>query len=290
MLASGLCFSLNTIIATLAFKDGLDLNTSNTIRYCLSTVLLILFQKAFARDLRLTPRDRYISLALGIPIFMMGVGYLGATRYIPVSLAVLIFYTCPFLVAFISRFTENEPITVTRLSAIALAFVGLAFALKVQSTAALSFLGISFASMAALGFAGFVTVSSLMLRTSDRQAVLLHSMSSGTVLFVLFFAVTNGAEIVGTPAGLLKVCGAGIFLTVAYITFFSGLEILGPVKSSMLMNVEPVLTILLAAVSLGERLTYVQLCGAGMVIVGIIWIARPPRKANGPREETLNRT
>ena len=219
---------------------------------------------------------------------MMGVGYLGATRYIPVSQAVLIFYTCPFLVAFISRFTENEPVTVARLFAITLAFVGLALALKLQSTAALSFLGIIFASMAALGFAGFVTVSSLMLRTSDRQAVLLHSMSAGTVLFVLFFAITNGAEIVGTPAGLLKVCVAGIFLTFAYLTFFAGLDILGPVKSSMFMNVEPVLTIFLAAISLGEHLTVVQLCGAGMVIGGIIWIVRPPRKTNGPIEETLN--
>jgi len=265
----------------MAFKDGLDLNTANAMRYCLATALLAIYLKVRKRKLRLPPRERIISLALGIPIFMMGVGYLGAIRYIPVSLAVLIFYTCPFLVAFISRFTENEPITATRLAAILLAFTGLALALKVQSTAAVSILGILFASMAAAGFASFVTVSSLALRAADRQAVLLHSLAAGTALFGLFFIITNGTEVAGTPSGWLKVGAAGVFVASAYITFFAGLEIAGPVKSAMILNIEPVLTIVIAALLLGERLAYVQLCGAGMVIGGIVLITGPPRKSKG---------
>jgi drug/metabolite transporter (DMT)-like permease len=279
LLISGLCFTLNILIATMAFKDGLDLNTANAIRYCVATALLLIYHKTRARKIRLLPRERNISLALGIPVFMMGVGYLGATRYIPVSLAVLIFYTCPFLVAFISRFTENEPITMARLAAIMLAFIGLSIALKVQSAAVLPIIGILFALMAALGFASFVSVSSLVLRTADRQAVLLHSLATGTILFVLFFVLTNGTEIAGTRAGLLKACGAGIFITFAYITFFAGMKIIGPVKSTMIMNIEPVLTIALAAMALGERLSNTQLFGAGLVIGGIVLITYTPQKS-----------
>jgi drug/metabolite transporter (DMT)-like permease len=279
LLLSGLCFTFNTLIATMAFKDGLDLNTSNAMRYCVATALLLIYQKTRARKIRLLPRERNISLALGIPVFMMGVGYLGATRYIPVSLAVLIFYTCPFFVAFISIFTENEPITIARLTAIMLAFIGLSLALKVQSIAVLPILGIMFALMAAIGFASFVTVSSLMLRTADRQAILLHSLAAGTILFVLFFVLTNGTEIVGTWVGWLKVSGAGIFVAFAYITFFAGMEIIGPVKSTMIMNIEPVLTIAFAALLLGERLSNVQLFGAVLVIGGIVLITYTPQKS-----------
>jgi len=207
----------------------------------------------------------------------MGVGYLGATQYIPVSLAVLIFYTCPFYVAIISKFTENEPITITRLTAIILAFIGLSLALKVQSTADLQILGIMFALMAAIGFASFITVSSLMLRTADRQAVLLHSLAAGTLLFVLFFVLTSGAEIIVTRAAWLKVSGSGIMVTFAYITFFAGMEIIGPLKASMIMNIEPVLTIVLAAISLGERLSNIQLFGAVLVIGGIVLITCTPK-------------
>ncbi|MBW2564870.1 MAG: DMT family transporter, partial [Deltaproteobacteria bacterium] len=104
LLLSGLGFTLSMLIASMAFKDGVDLSTSNTMRYGVATVFLIIYTKVGAKKTGLPPRERYISLALGIPVFMMGVGYLGATQYIPISLAVLIFYTCPFFVAVISKF------------------------------------------------------------------------------------------------------------------------------------------------------------------------------------------
>jgi drug/metabolite transporter (DMT)-like permease len=274
---SGLGFTLSLLIANKAFQDGINLNTSNAIRYFVATVLLIIYQKTRTKTIHLLPRERNISLALGVPVFMMGVGYLGATQYIPVSLAVLIFYTCPFFVAIISKFTENEPVTITRLAAIILAFIGLSLALKAQFTADLQILGIMFALMAAIGFASFITVSSLMLRTVDRQAVLLHSLAAGTLLFVLFFVLTSGAEIIVTRAGWLKVSGSGILVAFAYITFFAGMKIIGPVKASMIMNIEPVLTIGLAAISLGERLSNSQLFGAVLVIGGIVLITCTPK-------------
>jgi len=273
---SGLGFTLSMLFANMAFKDGVDLNTSNAMRYGVATGLLIIYQKIRAKKISLLPRERYISLALGIPVFMMGVGYLGATQYIPVSLAVLIFYTCPFFVAVISKFTENEPITRIRLIAMILAFIGLSLALKIQSIANLQIVGIMFALMAAIGFASFVSVSSLMLKTADRQAVLLHSLAAGTVLFVLFFVLTNGVEVIGTRAGWIKVSGSGILLVFAYIAFYTGMKIIGPVKATMIMNIEPVLTIGLAAISLGERLSNIQLIGAVLLIGGIVLITCTP--------------
>jgi drug/metabolite transporter (DMT)-like permease len=46
----------------------------------------------------------------------------------------------------------------------------------------------------------------------------------------------------------------------------------------MLMDMEPILTIILAAILLGERLSSVQLIGAGLVIVGIFLITGAFRK------------
>jgi len=277
LLLAGLGFTISMLFANMAFNDGVDLNTSNAMRYGVATVLLIIYQKTRTKKIRLLPRERYISLALGIPVFMMGVGYLGATQYIPISLAVLIFYTCPFFVAIISRFTENEPITITRLTAIILAFIGLSLALKVQTTGSFQILGIMYAMVAAIGFASFVTVSSLILKTADRQAVLLQSLAAGTILFLLFFLLTNGVEIIGTRAGWLKVSGSGIVVAFAYIAFFAGMKIIGPVKATIIMNIEPVLTICLAAILLGERLSNIQLFGAVMVIGGVVLITCTPK-------------
>ncbi len=274
VLLSATGFATNILFANMAYRDGIDIQTINAVRHCVTVTLLFLFVKIRGKQLKLPPRERYTGFALGISVFMMGVGYLSATQYIPVSVAVLIFYTHPFLVAIIARFTENEPITPIRLMAMGIAFMGLVFAMGIQSVAGLNGYGIAFALLAALGAASFVTVSSLTIRSADPQAVNLHCLAAGTVLYVVFMLFSGGSAAHIAPAGWLKLGLTSLALTIAYITLFIGLEIIGPVKTSLLMNAEPILTIILAAMLLGERLTFTQLIGAGFVMAGIILITR----------------
>ena len=280
LLTSALAFTLNILIINMAFKDGLDVHTANAVRFIVTIALLFLFLKIRRRKLKLPPQERYKALALGITVFMIGIGYISATWYIPVSLAVLIFYTFPFFVAIISRFTENEPITIMRLVVIIIAFIGLALALEVQSAADLNWRGITFAFVAAIGCAALVSIGSHTMRTADPQAVNFHCLSAGAVLFVVFLLITGGPAKFVTQAGWLKLCVSSFTLGIGYVTFFGGLEIIGPFKTSMLMNLEPVLTVILAAILLDERLSSIQLLGAGLVIVGLILITRSLKKAD----------
>jgi drug/metabolite transporter (DMT)-like permease len=280
LITSALAFTLNILIINMAFEDGLDVNTANAVRFIVTIALLFLFLKIRGRRLKLPPQERYRALALGITVFMIGAGYIGATWHIPVSLAVLIFYTFPFFVAIISRFTENEPITIIRLVVIIIAFIGLALALEVQSVASLNWRGIIFAFLAAIGCALLVTFSSHTMRTADPQALNFHCLAAGTVLFVAFLLITGGPSRFVTQAGWLKLCVSSVTLGVGYVTFFAGLEIIGPFKTAMLMNLEPVTTVILAAILLGERLSSVQLLGAGLVVMGITLITGGFRKAN----------
>jgi drug/metabolite transporter (DMT)-like permease len=262
----------------LAYRGGIDVPTVNAVRHSVTIALLILFLKIRGKKLMLPPRERYAGLALGISVFMMGFGYLSATQYIPVSVAVLIFYSSPFLVALIARFTEKEAITALRLIAITIAFIGLAMALEIQSFGGLNWRGVVFAFLGALGAASFVAVSSVAIRTAETQAVNVHCLITGTILFVAFMFISGGPATHIAVAGWFKLAVASIALTIGYVTLLIGLEIIGPVKTSMLLNTEPILTIFLAAVLLGERLSFTQLIGATLVITGIILITREATK------------
>jgi len=277
---SVLGFTTSILAANRALKDGIDVHTINALRYSMTIVLLFLFQKIRRKQLKLPKRERYTSMALGISVFMTGVGYLSATKYLPISLAVLIFYTAPFFVAIISRFTENEPITIIRLIAIVIAFIGIALALGIQTEATLNWQGVAFGLLAAFGYTGLVSVSSLTMKTVNPQAVNFHCLASGSVLFVVFLLFTGGAETTISQSSWLKLGFSSLSLTVGFMTFFTGLEIVGPVKTSMLMNMEPILTIILATIMLGERLSPVQWIGAGLVVVGIILITGRIKKEN----------
>jgi len=281
LLISGLVFAIGFLFANMATKGGIDVNTSNTVRYLLATVLLWVWHKATGNPQRIMPRERYAALCLGIAVFLMGAGYLGATQYIPVSLAVLIFYTGPFFIIVISKFTENEPITIQRLIAICMAFVGLILIMGVKSTGPLPIRGILLAFTSAIGLAVFVTGSSLTIRKASPQMVNLYSLFGGTMLFGLFLFIMGGPSGTVTMSGVLKLVGSGLCIAVGHITFFSGLKIIGPVRTSVLLNAEPVFTIALAALLLGERLSYTQGIGAALVITGISLITNQPRAATG---------
>ena len=278
-LLAALGFSTSILMANMAYRDGIDIHTINSVRHSVTVVLLFIFLKIRGKQLKLPPRERYASFVLAISVFMMGVGYLSATQYIPVSVAVLIFYAHPFLVAIIARFTENDPITPIRLMAITTAFIGLAFALGIQSIAGFNWYGIAFAFLAALGAASFVTISSLAIRHADTQTINFHCLTAATVLYVVFMLFSGGSATHIALIGWLKLSVSSLALTIAYVTYLIGIETIGPVKTSILMNAEPILTIALAAVLLGERLSGTQLIGAGLVITGIFLITRETIKA-----------
>lgn len=272
LVLSALGFTVALLSANMALKHGIDVHTANALRYSATVVLLFLFQKIRRKSVMLPPRERYTSLCLGISVFMMGIGYLGATQYIPISLAVLLFYTFPVFVAVISKFTENETLTKTRFIAIIIAFIGLGLALEIGSVTNLNWKGVTFGFLSSVGGTSFVVISSTSMRSVDPQAVNFHCLSGGAVFFWAFLLFTGGQIHPLSQPAMLKMVISGLAATMAYVTFFAGLKITGPVRSSMLLNLEPVLTIIFAAVLLGERLSILQLSGAFLVILGIVMI------------------
>jgi drug/metabolite transporter (DMT)-like permease len=259
-------------MAMMALKNGIDLNTSNVARYFVAAMMLFIYHKINKQSVITPKKELFTALALGITVFMMGIGYLGATRYIPVSLAVLIFYTGPFFVFIIARFTEKEPFTIIRLIAFIIASSGLYLAMGIQTLSGLPFTGIFFAFLAAIGMALFIIISNLLIRTADPQTVNLHALSGGTLLFFCFYLLSNDAVNQLTQTGLLYLTASGMSLGVAYITFYAGLKIIGSVKASMLLNIEPIFTIALSVAIFGEQLSFTRYFGAGLVITGIFLI------------------
>jgi drug/metabolite transporter (DMT)-like permease len=82
------------------------------------------------------------------------------------------------------------------------------------------------------------------------------------------------------PAGWFWVACIVIVSTVlAALTFFAGLRRTGPSTAAILSTVEPVVTTALAAVTLGEFLTPVQLAGGLLVLSSVVVLQiRPARR------------
>ena len=97
-----------------------------------------------------------------------------------------------------------------------------------------------------------VTMLTPMLLLSERTAI------SGESLPLILYAAL--------PASVL-----------APWLWLKGIEILGADRSAMFMNLMPVLTALIASVTLGEQLAEYHYIGGGMVLAGVILAQRKPK-------------
>ena len=68
----------------------------------------------------------------------------------------------------------------------------------------------------------------------------------------------------------LALFGFGAFSAVAFQTFLGGTRRIGAARAALLSTVEPVYTIILASILLGETLTGIQLVGGALVIIGVL--------------------
>jgi drug/metabolite transporter (DMT)-like permease len=58
------------------------------------------------------------------------------------------------------------------------------------------------------------------------------------------------------------------------VAFLAGLERIGPTNAAMLSTLEPVVTVLLAVVLLGEVLQPVTLAGGGLILAAVLLLTR----------------
>jgi drug/metabolite transporter (DMT)-like permease len=78
-----------------------------------------------------------------------------------------------------------------------------------------------------------------------------------------------------TPTGWVAVLAIALVCTVVAITaFFAGLSRLGAPDASTLSTLEPLATIVLAAVFLGERISFTQMLGGTIILAAAIVLAR----------------
>jgi drug/metabolite transporter (DMT)-like permease len=83
-------------------------------------------------------------------------------------------------------------------------------------------------------------------------------------------------------AGWVAVGAIALISTViAFVAFFAGLKRVGPVTASTLSTCEPVVTVVLAALVLGESMGFVQLLGGVLILLAAVTLVRRETGAKG---------
>ena len=286
LLAAGgaILFASKGLFAKALYREGVDYQTLTVLRALLS--LPLFFVLAMTRGLRLGGRPRRaLALAAVAGVICYGLGALidfRALELIDVSIERALLFSYPALVVFytalVRRRWPSAPVATALIATYAgiLLVVGgfdpvawrqnLAGSLMVlfcaATTAAYFLLGER--CMSDLGSMGFTIVA----------------MTAATVFVCVHFAATHplgAVAVVSLQGWLLLGALAVLCMFLPTLMQAEGIQRVGAVRGSLAGTVGPPAALLLGATLLGERPGYWQFLGTGLIIAGILVIARPER-------------
>jgi len=271
-LAAG-SFSSSITAASFAYGTGTNPITVIAFRAVLGLISAGLICILLRRRVSLPPETVRPFLLTTLGIMMVNYGYIWAVQLIPVSLATLVFYTFPFIVLCEHAFSARRVPSPGAMFAFALAFGGLALALG-PALGDLDWRGVAAALVASIG--GALTMiyggaaargSSILVLTFYAHLIL--APIALVVLFVLGGPIPPGE----TPGWIALVISGGGYLGGLAFQFVA-LRFINASSAAMVFNMEPLITIILATLVLGEILGIFQYVGGGLVIAAIILATR----------------
>ena len=279
IIISAASFGAMPIFTNIAYNSGTNPTTVLFLRFSIASVIMLswLF---FRRSKVSFPSSR----VLFVLILMGGIGYGGqsfcyftALTFIPSGTVSILLYLYPALVTGLSVLFLNQKITLYEICALVLALSGTVFVVGLKAGGLI--IGYILGVSAAFIYATYIIVGTKALKNTDSfvsSAVII------TTAAMLYFGVIvfKGPVFPGTFVGWTATLMIAIVSTIiAIVFFFAGLKKLGPVHASMLSTIEPVITVFLAWLFLGEILGLYKILGGIMVLIaGMLLANKQPEK------------
>lgn len=270
------CFGSISTLIVIGQRHGLTLTNALSLRYLAATPFLLVLAGRGLRDLT---RGRAIALFVVGGLAQVGISGLSlySLRWIDVATLGFLFYTFPAWVVVISALRGLERVDARKLTALALALVGLVVIIGAPRPVALPTVGVALALGAALIYAAYIPLLHWM-RGPLNAATTSSLVIAGAGIAFTAAALWQGTLHVDLPGTAWAVIGALALgsTVVAFITFLNGLAVLGPVRTSIISTIEPFYTAILGALALGQRVGPGTAVGGVLIAAAVLLLQRQP--------------
>lgn len=274
-LIASVMLAFNSIFAKFAYQTGLDPNTFTMLRLAVAALVLWGVFLLFGR-----PYIRIPWVVLGSCALMAAANtvaqlsyYWGLTR-LPAGVATLLLYMYPAVVILLLRL-RGEPFTRRRMVRLAIALAGVG--LLVDPTGrSVQLSGVILVSIAVFTYALYLVLGQIVIHNVDPRTVALYVISIMAVMATGVRLVLGGSALPTTWAGWWPVLGVALLGTVVTrLTMFTSIKYIGSTQTALIGVVEPLTTVLLARVFLGEVMAPIQWLGGILIVLSLLLIDPP---------------
>lgn len=304
VLASAFGFGSGALFAKPVYEAGADWHVLSAWRFGIGALLawawLAIVPGRWAGLRRIGGRAAAVSLALGVLYTVNSGTYYAGLETVPASLAALLVYIYPVLVAVLALRFGRRLEGRRAWTALGMAVIGVALAVGGIDPANLPPIeGLALVVVSPVIYAIWIVLAARLSgerreTTGDGEigaaaAAATALMITATAIAWWVTALAVGREVLPgqVPAaawpGLIGIGALSTF--VAIQGFYAGAQRVGAAQAALISTAEPVWTIVLAGLLLGERLGPVQLAGGALIIAGVILAQTgrrsPVRPSNG---------
>lgn len=259
--------------ARIAFDHGIP--AMETVLLRTSVIAIVLGTTALARrESFLIPKVVWPSFLMqALATFLVSACYLASIQFIPVGLAVIIFFAFPIIIVLAAPLIEGRTLSLARLGVALLGFTGLAVAVG-PGISDLDIRGVGLAAAAALGCA-LQFFSGRTLGHHVQPAVfasLVHLAIWPFILGTTILSEPNHLHLLQAGvAGIALLCVAGASLAYVGGYYFQMSSVKAAPASVVApyFNLEPIVTTMISTAILGETLKLNQYGGGALVLAAL---------------------
>lgn len=272
VLVASACFGTLAIFGKFAADAGLNTTTLLTYRFVIGTALLWAGLALWGRAILLDGRHLGIALALGVLYAAFSGLFFWGLLFVPAGVAGITFYTFPIIVYVLSVRVLGERVTRRKLLALAIAIGGIML-IVAGNTADVNVVGVALVFLAACGYAIYITGSRAALASIPPDLLAGTALVATAVSFLVFGGLSGRLFVPGGTEQWGIILGIAVLGTaIPLLLYVSGLQRVEASHAAIISTSEPVVTVILGVLILGEVLTVPIVLGGALVIVAVLLI------------------
>ena len=276
LILASVAFGVMPILAKFAYSGGANTYTTLFLRFIIASLMLFIYIRSKKISLKLNKKQLFIILALGsVGYSMTSIFLFMSYNYISVGLATMMLYTYPAIVTIMSFVIYKEKLYAKKMLCLALSVLGVYILIDLGNVS-LNIKGILLALSSAIVYSIYVLGVSLNEIKKINSYVIIFYVSVVSSITTLIAAIcTNNLNFHIQYYGLVSIVLLALISTVvALMTFLQGVKIIGPSNAAIFSTLEPIVSLILGVIILGEPLSKRIIIGSIFIVVSILILSR----------------
>jgi drug/metabolite transporter (DMT)-like permease len=262
-------FGCSDVLGKVVFAAGGDVLTLLSCRSVVGLIGMAVWLRIGEKPADFPPRQRWIARGLGLLFAATVFGLFKAIDLMDVPTAILAYFVYPLITGLAASLTGLERLGWRGGAAAIVAFIGLALMIGAHP-GEIALMGILFSFGAAVSRAAMLLITRAFLASADARLITWHSLASSTVLFVAISLATQTWNPPHTALGWAALAGISVATTVAILAVFISAGRVGPFRTALVMNLEPLLAAVGSALLLGDVIAPVQALGGAIMLAALV--------------------